>query len=158
MNVIPAAFGGPRCPIAHAPAAAAAEADKDPVGAAPQGLLDLEQTHRDLSALAAAASEAEPDPFADAFRELSAYAALRFAEEEAVMAQLNDPLAAAHRRQHAWLLRDLDAFAPKIEAGRQRAARAFLRHGLSKWLLIHAASMDAPLALSAHLGDAVRRV
>lgn len=141
MTVIFGDFSGGACPAA---------AHKREGGAAAWiGPLDLEQTHRDLTALIAAAADAEEEGFAEAFRELAEFAALRFAEEAALMCALRDPMGAAHRRHHDWLLRMLATLRAKVAEGRLQVARAFIRERLPKWLLIHAATMDARLA--AHL-------
>lgn len=144
MSVIVGAFGGGRCPVHE---------QKEREGPAPSaGFLDLEQNHRDLTALMVIAADAEEAEFAQAFFELTEFAALRFAEEEAAMAARQDPLASAHARQHRWILGLLAKLRGRVEQGRFTAPRAYVRERLPRWLLQHALSMDAQLATHLALG------
>lgn len=111
------------------------------------GLVEMDDTHREFVALVNAAGAASGAAFVEAFAALCAHTETHFANEERWMRDSGFPAEGEHAGEHRRVLGDLRRFRERVEKGSTMMAKAYIREQVPGWFDLHAATMDAALAV-----------
>ncbi|MDB5797381.1 MAG: hypothetical protein JWP36_1283 [Paucimonas sp.] len=110
------------------------------------GLRWLDDHHCRLAQALQEANEASDRDFCKAYRALIGKLETAFREEEERLDDVNPALVKSHREQHGRVLRGLHCAHSRILDGDIELGREIISDLLPKWLGLHIASMDIPLA------------
>ncbi|THF64677.1 hemerythrin [Pseudothauera nasutitermitis] len=113
------------------------------------GVAEMDDTHREFVALAAALATADNEHFPALYAELFEHTRAHFAAEDARMRATRFPAIGEHTNEHQRVLGELMAFNRSVQAGRLQLARAYVCESLPGWFDLHLSTMDS--ALAAHL-------
>jgi hemerythrin-like metal-binding protein len=121
------------------------------------GIDEMDQTHREFTALVNLLIEASDAEFAALFGKLLDHCRLHFSNEGRLMRISRFPALGEHEGEHHRVYGDLVQMNRAVQRGRLMLARAYVKSGLTEWFGLHLSTMDA--ALAAHLkktGEAVQ--
>ena len=113
------------------------------------GVVEMDDTHREFVALAAALEACPDTEFAEGFKALMNHTRAHFAAEEELMVKSGFSALGEHAGEHQRVLGELAQFARGLGRGRVFLVREYIRNGLPEWFALHLTTMDA--ALAAHL-------
>jgi hemerythrin-like metal-binding protein len=109
----------------------------------------MDATHREFAALLNRLGDtADPDAFRAGFADLVAHTQAHFDAEDALMVESAFPATGEHRSEHRRILGQLAQIDERVQKGRLRMGREYIKE-LPAWFDLHAATMDS--ALAAHL-------
>jgi hemerythrin-like metal-binding protein len=111
------------------------------------GVLVMDVLHRQVNDALEAALAADKDDFLPRFCTLAAVMEDTFATEESWMAEIDYPAIKSHREQHARVLSGMHHVHCSLLAGDVDTARKVVACLLPDWLTLHAATLDAALAM-----------
>jgi len=109
------------------------------------GVADMDVTHREFVAQAAALMAAPDAEFPALFTRLLEHTRRHFEHEGKLMRACRFPAIGEHESEHLRILGELSHLAQRIATGRLAMARAYTE-GLPIWFANHLATMDAALA------------
>jgi hemerythrin-like metal-binding protein len=113
------------------------------------GIDEMDQTHREFTALVNLLIEASDAEFAALFGKLLDHCRRHFSNEGRLMRISRFPALGEHEGEHHRVYGDLVQMNRTVQRGRLALARAYVRTGLTEWFALHLATMDS--ALAAHL-------
>lgn len=113
----------------------------------PLGLEAMDSTHDEFVELVQALILASKTEFPALYKKFLDHTQAHFDAEQQWMTEYQYPAAGEHNGEHARVLRDLKAFAPKVEKGMLMFARAYVKEQIPDWFQLHLTTMDAALAL-----------
>ncbi|MFA5081119.1 MAG: hemerythrin domain-containing protein [Hydrogenophilaceae bacterium] len=113
------------------------------------GIDEMDQTHREFTALVNLLNEADDADFAALFGKLLDHSRQHFSNEGRLMRISRFPALGEHEGEHHRVYGDLVQMNRAVQRGRLMLARAYVRTGLAEWFGLHLATMDS--ALAAHL-------
>ena len=113
------------------------------------GVDEMDQTHREFTALVTLLMEADDDEFALLFGKLLDHCRQHFSNEGRLMRISRFPALGEHEGEHHRVYGDLVQMNRAVMKGRLLLARAYVKTGLAEWFGLHLATMDS--ALAAHL-------
>jgi hemerythrin-like metal-binding protein len=113
------------------------------------GIDEMDQTHREFTALVNLLGEANDAEFVALFGKLLDHSRQHFSNEGRLMRISRFPALGEHEGEHHRVYADLVQMNRAVQRGRLMLARAYVRTGLTEWFALHLATMDS--ALAAHL-------
>lgn len=109
------------------------------------GVADMDATHREFVAQAAAIAVAPDSEFPALFAALREHTRKHFEHEGTLMRACRFPATGEHESEHLRILGELAHLSLRIGRGRLTMARAYVE-GLPSWFSNHLVTMDAALA------------
>lgn len=113
------------------------------------GVAQMDETHREFTALANLLGEADDAEFVVLFGRLLEHCREHFSNEGRLMRISRFPALGEHEGEHHRVYGDLVQMHRAVQRGRLMLARSFVRKGFAEWFDLHLATMDSSLA--AHL-------
>lgn len=110
------------------------------------GHAEMDHTHQEFVALLNAVGAAQREAILPALDAFIAHTEAHFAQEEAWMASRAFPPRGCHAKEHAGVLEVVREVRGRVANGEAHYGRT-LAEALAEWFPVHAASMDAMLAL-----------
>jgi hemerythrin-like metal-binding protein len=111
----------------------------------------MDETHQQFVELLNALAAAQGDDVLARVDTFVAHTESHFGQEDAWMEELQYPRSGCHRREHANILEVVREVRSRIAGGEQQYGRT-LAEALAEWFPVHAASMDAMLAVFMQFG------
>jgi hemerythrin-like metal-binding protein len=113
------------------------------------GVTEMDDTHREFTALVNMLAESDDADFAALFEKLLEHCRRHFTSEGRLMRISRFPALNEHEGEHHRIYGDLVQMNRAVQRGRLMLPRAFVKQGLEEWFGVHLSTMDA--ALAAHL-------
>jgi len=113
------------------------------------GVPVMDGYHHEFLAILSALATMPNGVFTTLFTELVRHTHEHFAQEEQLMRATDFPAMHEHLNEHKRVLGDLEAMLSRVQRGRIKMAREFIKNGMPDWFALHLSTMDS--ALAAHL-------
>lgn len=109
----------------------------------------MDETHREFIELVNELSVASGEDFRTLFKKLHSHTQSHFDKEHQRMLETRFPALEEHHADHQRILGQLTHFLTRVEQGRSKMAKAYVREQLPPWFKTHLLTMDS--ALAAHI-------